>query len=305
VVHFDSEDLSSARSGRSVGRDEDNFSTRDDFSLFDTSSDDVSYSLDFVDSRDRHAHSGIGRTRRDLNLFFQDIEDSLDVNLFTGEGLDFESGPPGHVGGRSDKVVSHPSRDRDHRDRFINELLFPSDLDEYVSHFRFNFIVTGLSVFGDVTVHLVDSDKELFDSEQVDEDGVLTSLSLNFTCLVVSSGEGSGKVTVSRNHQKSNISLGSSGKHVLDKVTMSRSVYNSVVLGWGEEFLGCAGNGHTTFTFFLLAVHVESEGERGLSKTVSFFTEFDHFSLRYSTEFEDQTTSGGRLSCVDMSTDYN
>jgi hypothetical protein len=157
-----------------------------------------------------------------------------------------------------------------------------------------------LSVFCNVTIHLVNSNEKLLDTEQVDEDSVLAGLSLNFSGFVVSTGNGSGEVTISRNHQKSYVGLGGSSKHVLNEVTMSRSIYNGVVLGGSEEFLGCAGNGHTTFTLFLLTVHVEGKGERGLSKTVSFFTELNHFTFWDSSKFEDEASSGGGFASIDV-----
>jgi len=305
VVHFDGENLSSARSRWGVGWDEDNFSSRGDNSLFDTSSNDVSYSLNLVDSRDRHAHSLVLNTRRDDDLFLENVENGVYVALLTSDGLNVNSVPPAHIGGFGDEIVSNPSRDRNDWDVVVNEVLLPADLDQHFLHFVLYFVVTSLTVFSDITVHLVNSNEELFDSEQVDEDGVLTGLSLDFSGLVVSTSDGSGEVTISRHHEKSDISLRGPSKHVLNEITMSRSVYNSVVLGWGEEFLGCASNGHTTFAFFLLAVHVEGKGERRLSKTISFFTELDHFTFRDSSKFEDEAPSGGGLASIDVSADYN
>jgi len=76
----------------------------------------------------------------------------------------------------------------------------------------------------------------LLDSQQVNEESVLTGLSLDFSSLGVTTGNGGGKVTVGGYHQESNIGLGSTGDHVLDKVTMSRGIDDGVVLGFSEEF---------------------------------------------------------------------
>jgi hypothetical protein len=129
VVHFYSEDLSGARSGWGVGWDENDFSSRGNNSLFNTSSDDISYSLNLVDSGNRHAHSLILDTWRNLDLLLEDVENGVNVNLVSSERLNVNSLPPGHVGRLGDQVVSDPSRDRDDWDGVINEVLLPSDTD--------------------------------------------------------------------------------------------------------------------------------------------------------------------------------
>jgi len=123
--------------------------------------------------------------------------------------------------------------------------------------------------------------------------------------LVVSTGNRGGEISVSGDHEESDIGLRSSGDHVLDKVTMSRGIDDGVVFGGGEKFLGGARNGDTSFSLLLLTVHVERKGERTLSESVSLFSELGHFSLRDSTEFENQTSGGGRFTGIDVSTDDN
>jgi hypothetical protein len=305
VVHLNGEDLSDARGGGGVGGEEDNFVSWLDDTLFDTSSDDVSNSLDLVDSGDGDTHGSGGDARGDLDLVLEDVKEGIDVNLNSVEFLDVHSGPPGHLLGFLDEVVSHPPGNGHDRDALLNKVLLPSDLDEHLPHLVPDFLVTRLSVVGDVAIHLVYTDDELLDTEQVDEDGVLAGLSLNFSGLVVSTSNGGGEVTVSRNHQKGYVCLRGTGQHVLDEVTMSRGIDDSVVLCWGEEFLCCAGDCDTTFTLFLLAVHVEGEGERGLSKTISLFTELYHFTLRDTTEFEDEASSGGRFASIDVTANDN
>jgi hypothetical protein len=174
-----------------------------------------------------------------------------------------------------------------------------------VAHFVADFSVTSLAVLGDVTVHLVDSDKELLDSEQVDEDGVLTGLSLDFTGLRVTLGNGGGKVTIGWDHQKSDIGLGGTGDHVLDEITMTRGINDGVMVGISEEFLGSASNGDTTLAFLLLAIHVESKSEGALSDLVSLGLQFLDFTLRDSSKLEDETSSGGGLAGIDMPADDN
>jgi hypothetical protein len=63
----------------------------------------------------------------------------------------------------------------------------------------------------------------LLHAQQVDQTGVLTSLALNLTSLVVALGDGSGEVTISWNHDHCNIGLRGSGNHVFDEVAVTWS----------------------------------------------------------------------------------
>jgi len=94
VVHFNSEDLSIARSGGSVSGQEDNFFGWSDSSLFDTSSQHITNTLDFVDTGDWGSGRSSGRSLRDGDEFLKDIEESVNVDdclsLF-----DVSSVPPG------------------------------------------------------------------------------------------------------------------------------------------------------------------------------------------------------------------
>merc|ERR1719454_1096553 len=179
-------------------------------------------------------------------------------------------------------------------------LLFPSDFFEHMLHFVRDFGVSRFRVLCDVTIHLVYSNHELFHTKKVDEHRVLTGLTLDFTSLGVTLGNGGGKVTISRNHQTCNIGLRGTGDHILDEISVSRSINDSVVIGICEEFFGCARNGYTTVTFFLLPVHVEGERERFLVLNLGFFSQFFHLSLSDTLKFEDEATGGGRLAGIDV-----
>jgi hypothetical protein len=168
VVHFDGEDLSGARGGWGVSWDENDFRARGDDSLFDTSSDDITYSLNLVDSRDRGAHRLVDDTRRNNDEFLEDFDEGGDVNLISSDSLDFDSVPPRHLLGFFDEVVTNPSRDWENWDGFLNEFLLPSNLDEHSAHFIANFFIARLTVFGNVAIHLVYSNDQLLDTEQVD-----------------------------------------------------------------------------------------------------------------------------------------
>jgi len=219
VVHFNGEDFTDARLGGGRSGEEVNFLSRFDSTLFDTASDDVTDTLDLVDAGNRHTDRLVGRSRRDFNHVVEAVEESVDVQLLFVDVDNVLSFPPRHLVGFFGQVVTNPSRNREDRERVLDERLFPSDLGKHRDHFVTDFVVTGFAVFGDVAVHLVDTNNELFDTQQVDQTGVLTSLSLDNTLLVVTSGNSGGKVTVRRNHEKSNIGLRSTRNHVLDEVS--------------------------------------------------------------------------------------
>ena len=71
------------------------------------------------------------------------------------------------------------------------------------------------------SVHFVDSDDELFDSQQVDHAGVLAGLSLHRTDLLVSLLNGNGVAIVGGDHQHANVGLDGAGNHVLDEIPVA------------------------------------------------------------------------------------
>merc|ERR1711937_991329 len=154
----------------------------------------------------------------------------------------------------------------------------------------------GLDLGSLPAIHFVNSNNQLFDSQKVDQTGVLAGLSLDLSSFVVSLLDSGGEVTISRHHQQSNIGLSSSGNHVLDEVTMSRCINDGVVVGFSEEFFGVASNGHTTVTLLLLGVHVEGKGKGSFSSFFGFLRELGHGSLINSSQLEDQVSGGGTLS---------
>jgi len=132
---------------------------------------------------------------------------------------------------------------------------------------------------------------------------MLASLPLNLACLVIAFGNGCCEISICWHHDQCHISLRCTCDHVLDEVSMSRRINDSVVPFVCVELLGGAGNGHPSLTFFLLSVHVESEGERLLAQDLSFGAKLLHGTLIDTTELENQTTSGGRLTSVDVAAD--
>mmetsp|Transcript_32894 Transcript_32894/g.73903 ORF Transcript_32894/g.73903 Transcript_32894/m.73903 type:complete len:320 (-) Transcript_32894:22-981(-) len=303
-MHLNSEDLAFAWGTRSVSGHEDNILSGVDDTLLDTSSQHVTNTLDLVDARDGAAHGGIDVTLGRAGKVVEAVEEGLDLHLVRSS-LDgnLDSVPPGHVGGLDEEVVSHPARDGDNGDGSSDELLLPSNTDEHVPHLIADLVVALLLVSGSVGVHLVDSDDELLDTEKVEDTSVLAGLSLDLSGLGISLLDGGGEITVSGNHEKSDVSLGGSGDHVLDEISMARGVDDGVVPLVGEELLGGACDGHTTLTLLLLPVHVEGEGEGRLAEVGSLFLELLELTLGDTSKLEEETSSGGGLARVDMAAD--
>merc|ERR1719341_2141353 len=126
-----------------------------------------------------------------------------------------------HVLGGLDHVVSVPSGDGDegNSDGVVSNLL-----DE-VLDLLLDLLKPGLAVGGLGGVHLVASNDELLDTEGVGEEGVLPGLAvLGDTSLELTGAGG--------DDENSAVSLGCSGDHVLDEVTMSGSIDDGdIVLG--------------------------------------------------------------------------
>merc|ERR1719229_832238 len=304
VVHLHGEDLASARVGGSVGRQEDHLLSWLHHTLLNTASKHITHTLDLVDTRDRHAHWGAGGTLRHAAHLVQHIVDGVHVDLLAAH-LHIEALPPGHVVRLLQEVVAHPAGDWHHWGVLLNEVLLPANLHKHALHLVGNLVVTSLLVACSVAVHLVHANADLLHAQQVDETGVLTSLALDLSSLVVALGNGSGEVTIGWHHDQCHIGLGGTSDHVLDEVTVARSIDDGVVPLLGEELLGGAGDGHTTLTLLLLPVHEEGECEGALAQTLSLSLQLLELTLWQSTELEDKPSSGGALARVDMATNHN
>mmetsp|Transcript_8291 Transcript_8291/g.10057 ORF Transcript_8291/g.10057 Transcript_8291/m.10057 type:complete len:316 (+) Transcript_8291:679-1626(+) len=305
MVHLDRENLTSARIGSSVGRHEDNFLVGLDEALLNAASKHITNTLDLVDARDGHAHGrSLVAARRRAHVV-EAVVEGVDVNLLLVGHKHVLSGPPAHVLRLLVEVVAHPAGDGEDRNGVLDEVLLPADLDKHVLHLSADLVVPRLLVAGNIGVHLVDANDELLDAKKVDEARMLTRLALHLTSLVVALLDGSGEVTIGRHHEEGDVSLGGAGNHILDKVTVTGGVNNGVMPLLSEELLGGARDRHTTLTLLLLAVHVEGEGERRLTKAVSLGLELLHLTLGNTAEFEEKAASGGRLARVDVATDNN
>jgi len=304
VVHLDGEDLTDARVGVGVGREEDDLFVALDDTLFDTAGQDITDTLNLVDTGDRKSHLGLDGTRRDTEELLVAVIEGIDVDL-SGTSLDVSTGPPGHVSGLLDEVITTPTGDGHVRDVLLEEVLLPADLSQHILHFVHDFIITLLLVTGGVGVHLVDTDDDLLDAQQVDKTRVLTSLTLDRTGLVVTTLDGGGEVTISRNHDHSAIGLGGTGNHVLDEISVSRGIDDGVVPRFSEELLGGDGDGDTTLTLLLLTIHKESEGEGRLSEAVGLSLQLLELTAIDTAQLEQQVSGGGGLTGIDVSADHD
>merc|ERR1712109_447365 len=200
-----------------TGRGESNVAARLQGTLFNSASDNITDTLDLVDTRDRHSHWLLLWSLRAVDDVVQGVQkgDSFDFLLLW---LDLESLVPRHVGGLLDEVVSLESRHGHEWDLLGLE----SNLGKHLLDFSLDFLESVFAVctgFG--AVHLVDSDNNLFDSKQVKKTGVLSGLSLNLSLFVVSLLDRSLETTlIGRNHKKGDVSLGSSGDHVLNEISV-------------------------------------------------------------------------------------
>jgi hypothetical protein len=160
-----------------------------------------------------------------------------------------------------------PSRDRDERNGFG---VVANLLDE-VGDFLDDFFVTRLGVLGGV--HLVDGNNELLDTKGVSEESVLTGLSVlgdtSFEFTGTGGNNKNGTIGLYQRKKQGNetdhhqykvrmirsckpfVYLGSTGNHVLDEITMARSVNDGDVVLGGLEFPQGNVNGDTTFTLSL------------------------------------------------------
>merc|ERR1719253_788243 len=304
VVHLDLEHLTGARVGGGVGRQEDDLLVRLDDTLLDAAGQDITDTLDLVDTRDRQTHRGVDRALRDAAHVVQAVEEGVTVDGL-GADLDVSALPPGHVGGLLDQVVTAPTGDRHVGDAGLNEVLLPADLRQHGAHLVGDLVVAGLLVASHVAVHLVDTDDDLLDTEQVDQTGVLTGLALDLTGLVVTTLDGDGEVTISRDHDHGNIGLGGTGNHVLDEITVTRGIDDGVVPLRGEELLGGHGDGHTTLTLLLLTVHVEREGKGRLAQAVGLGLQLLELTLLDTAQLEEKVSGGGGLTRVDVTADHD
>mmetsp|Transcript_113899 Transcript_113899/g.318185 ORF Transcript_113899/g.318185 Transcript_113899/m.318185 type:complete len:207 (+) Transcript_113899:938-1558(+) len=181
-------------------------------------------------------------------------------------------------------------------------LRLEADELEHLDEFLLDLVEPGL--VPSARVHLVDSDEELVNSEEVEQTGVLARLALFDSKLGVGLGDGGLETSLlGGDEQHTHVRSGGSGDHVLDVILVSGGIHDSVVVLLGEELLGVALDGDTTLALFLARIKVVRKAERGLSLFLGDGLELGHFTLGNAAHLEDQVTACGRLSSVDVSAD--
>merc|ERR1719281_765154 len=308
VVHLHREHLAAARVRRRVRREEADLLTRLHRALLHASGNDITDTLDLVDTRHRQAHGRVARAHRRPGHVVQAVVEAVDVELLHPAlrlDLDVAAAPPLHVVRLLEEVVAAPPRDREDRRALEHEVLLPANLLEHVDHLRRDLVVAVLLVPSRVAVHLVHAHDELLHAEQVDEAGVLASLALDLAGLVVATLDRRHEVTVRRHHDNRDVGLGRTGDHVLDEVAVTRGIDDGVVPLLREELLRRARDRHTTLTLLLLAVHEESEREGTLAQTLRLLLELLELTLRQTAELEEQTPGRRGLATVDVAADHN
>lgn len=122
-----------------------------------------------------------------------------------------------------------------------------ANLLDVVANLLDNFIVTLLAVLGLCSVHLVQADNHLLDSQSVSQQSVLAGLTvLRDTSLETTRGG------VDNEHGA--VGLRGTGDHILDKVTVTRGINDCAVVLGRLELPQSNVNGDTTFTLSLQLV---------------------------------------------------
>merc|ERR1719499_30375 len=137
VVHFDGEAFS-----RNTGWREDDIWARLECSLFDTSGDDVTDTLDLVDTRDRHSEWLLVWSLGDVYDVVQSVQEGLSGN-FLLLWLDGETLVPRHVRGFFNEVVSLETRHWHERDLFGLE----TNLGKHLLDLLVDFLVSFFAVW--------------------------------------------------------------------------------------------------------------------------------------------------------------
>mmetsp|Transcript_25162 Transcript_25162/g.40856 ORF Transcript_25162/g.40856 Transcript_25162/m.40856 type:complete len:524 (+) Transcript_25162:185-1756(+) len=200
---------------------------------------------------------------------------------------------PSHVGGLLNHVVAVPARDRDEGN--LGGLV--ADLLEVSRHLSHDLIVTALAVHDGRVVHLVHAHNHLLHTKGEGKQTVLAGLALL--------GDTSLELTDTRgDDEQSHIGLGGTSNHVLDEISVTRSINDGVVELGGLELPQSDIDGDTTLTLGLEVVKHPGILERGLAELSSLLLELLNGTLINTTAFVDQMTSGGGLAGIDVTDDH-
>ncbi len=296
LVLFDGEDLLVPKSGGNNT----NYITGHEGSLLDGTADNLTHSLNVVNVRDWKTDGKFGVTLGGSDEVVERVEDgeSGDGLLWVDVGL--PSLVPGSLVRLGDEVVAVEARVGDEGDLLGLEANELKHLHELILDFVETFLGPAAGV------HLVDSDNDLVDTQEVEETGVLTGLALIDSKLGIGLGNGGLETTLLGGHEKhAHVGGGGSCDHVLNVILVAGGVYNGVVVFLGEELLGVALDGHTTLALLLTGVEVVSKAEGRLALFLGRGLQLVHLSLGDTSLLEDKVAAGGGLAGIDVSADDN
>jgi len=244
---------------------------------FNAADRDSSDTLDLVHILEGQTECLVGGTLRGLDRV-EHLEKSLATVVFSTLFV------PGHVFRLLDEIVTFQTGDRDKLGLLVHVLLLQPLLDVSADLVKAGFVVPA-------AVHLVQADDELLHTKSIGKSHVFlggtlgTPTSLELTLL-------------HSNHENGNISLRRSGNHVLDEVTVTRSVDDGEVELLGLEFPKRNVNGDTALALGLEFIQNPGILERSLAKLGSLLLELVNDTLVNASTLVDQVTSRGGLSGI-------
>jgi hypothetical protein len=166
-----------------------------------------------------------------------------------------------------------------------------TDLLQEISKFILDFVVSILGVLDSIL--LIQTDNHLFDTQSEGQQGVFSGLSIfGNTSFEFTSGGG--------NHENGTIGLGSTSNHVLDEISMSGGINDGEDILTGFELPESDIDGDTSFSFGFELVQDPGVFERSLTHFGGFLLELFDSSFINTSALEDQVSSGGGFSGVDV-----
>merc|ERR1711998_583529 len=151
--------------------------------------DHIANTLNLVHTGHAGAHGSVVSALRWEAGIVESLLESVDVNLVSINGEVYTL-PPGHLLGLLDEVVALPAGDGDEGELVLDLVLLVASGLEHDEYLSGDLIEAGLEVWGrGCVVHLVDTDNDLLDAQQVDEAGVLAGLTLDLTGGTVALGD--------------------------------------------------------------------------------------------------------------------
>ena len=199
---------------------------------------------------------------------------------------------PGGVLGPVDHVIASPAGDGDE----LHLLGLVADLGEVGADFSLDFVEAVLGVVDVLVVHLVDSDDDLLDTEGEGKKSVLAGLAVLGNTSLKTTGLGG-------DDEDSDISLGSSRDHVLDKVTVTGGVNDGEGELGGLELPEGDIDGDTTLALGLQLVEHPGVLEGSLAHFGGFLLELLDGTLVDTSALVDQVTGGRGLTGIDVADD--